>query len=434
MAAGLVALVALAPGIRAVELDPTFGDRGVVRDGRLHVSAIAVQLDGRTLAAGSWMGAPVVTRYTRNGLSDDSFGIGGSVTPPFPDPTSLEALVQQADGRIMLAGSASTSNGFKFLVARLLSSGELDSTFGGTGFVTTAFAGDRAHAQAIALQPDGKVVVAGGAGPAVPIPIFDYAAARYNPDGSLDSTFGSGGRVLVDLGAGLPEMAQDLVVEADGRIVLAGITGSSSGSGCGILGLLADGSLDPSFGVAGMLFLTAGISTDCSALALQSDGRIVVAGGSYQPTGALVVRLYPDGSFDTSFGSGGLTTIPGLGPARGVAIDPTGRIALAAEDYVFARLLPNGTPDRSVGPEGWISPGLGGNPPHFQAHATSIALGPGSAAVLAGDQTFVVITHAALVRYIDDDFETIPTLSETGTILLAALLGLAGLLAIRRAA
>ncbi len=340
-------------------------------------------------------------------------------------------MALQPDGRILVAGSVASGG---FLVARLFANGDLDPSFGGTGYVTLAFPEGSAGASAVALQSDGKVVVVGTVSNFVPIPSQDYAAARFLADGTPDASFGSGGRVVLDLGGRLPEFTEAMVLQPDGRLVMAGLTNAPSGSGCGMARLLENGTLDPSFGTSGLVFPHD--VWDCKALALLGDGRLVVAGAS--KTSGLVMRLQPDGAFDVTFGNGGVVpTSRHVNPANAVALDSRGRIVLAGEgggrEAVFLRLLPDGSPDRAVGPEGWTSTGLGGGPPHYTASATSLSILPGDGILLGVDHN-VFVQQAALVKYIEGDVSTIPTLSEIGTILFAALLGLAGLLAIRRAA
>jgi uncharacterized delta-60 repeat protein len=421
-----------ASAVHALEPDPTFGHRGIVTEYRLSgVSGVAVLPDGRILMARSGGSFGLLGRYERDGSPDESFGVGGIIDPPLPIDTRVRGIALQPDGRIVIGGS---TTGGELLVARLLTDGALDPSFAGAGFVTTAFPGVFANAAAMALLGDGRIVVAGTVGYFTPIPFEDYAAARFLPDGSLDASFGSAGRVVLDLGGRLPEFVQGMAVQPDGRIVLAGLTGAPAGNGCGMARLLENGSLDPSFGVGGMLFPHD--IWDCKAVAVPGeDGRLLIAGAS--KTSGLLMRLQPDGSFDPTFGNGGIVlTDSDLAPSNAIAIDSRGRIVLASEAYsdaALARLLPDGSPDRSVGAEGWIRCGLGGGPPHYTARGAALAILPGGPILLGVDQT-VFSSQAALVKYVEGDASAIPTLSEIATLLFAAFLGLAGILAIRRAA
>src|SRR5437870_3563768 len=149
---------------------------------------------------------------------DPSFGAGGQVLTDFGGGDGARALALQADGRIVVAGRSCPST-WRFALARHDADGTLDPSFGGGGRVLTNFAG-RDEASALALQSDGKIVVAGfsGAGGRQ-----DFAVARYNPDGSLDPSFGSGGRVLTDFGG--DDEASALALQSDGKIVVAGSAG-----------------------------------------------------------------------------------------------------------------------------------------------------------------------------------------------------------------
>jgi uncharacterized delta-60 repeat protein len=210
--------------------------------------------------------------------------------------------------------------------------GDLDPSFGTGGTVTTAFGTSGTSAYAIALQGDGKIVAAGGTG------LQDaFALARYNPDGSLDKTFGTGGLVMT----GINELAgvNAVAVQEDGKIVVAG----SSGGVQGFFTLARynpDGRLDKTFGAGGPVFGTSG---SANALALQGDGKIVAAGSTENTTFALV-RYNPDGILDGTFGTGGtVTTAFGTSgsSASAVALQGMGRssrrVARASTSQALSR-------------------------------------------------------------------------------------------------
>ena len=184
--------------------------------------------------------------------------------------------------------------------------GNLDQTFGRGGKVTTDFNGTTDIAYAIALQPDGKIVVAGymdeysGS--------YDFAVVRYNTDGSLDKSFNGTGKVITSIG---PNVAYSVAIEGDGKIVLAGY-GTGSDYDFAVVRYNSDGSPDTSFNGTGKVITPVGSSADFGqGVAIQGDGRIVVAGRSFD--GSMVdfalVRYNSDGSLDTSFnGTGKVTT------------------------------------------------------------------------------------------------------------------------------
>src|SRR5262245_4675492 len=217
-------------------LDASFGTGGIVTTG-FGVSAeaysAAVQADGKIVAAGegNFNGGDdfALVRYNSNGTLDTTFGAGGKVTTTFnapPSPSSLFAqafsVAVQPDGRIVAAGyigiGACLFNGleqpcFDFALARYNSNGTLDTTFGTGGKVTTDFADPNDQAESVAVQPDGRIVVAGAAGRFTNRG-FDFALARYNTNGTLDTTFGTSGKVTTDF-AGANDVPSSVAVQPD---------------------------------------------------------------------------------------------------------------------------------------------------------------------------------------------------------------------------
>jgi uncharacterized delta-60 repeat protein len=428
-------LLSVSTPAHAVWLDRTFGYRGVATDYIAvgSVAGIAALPDGRILVAATGnQGEAVVRRFDRSGGRDESFGSDGSATLEDPSRSFfVSSMVLQPDGRIVIAGGESSAAGQGFFAARFLPDGTLDTTFGGAGFVTTDFAAGFATALALAIQDDGKIVLAGAFDPPVPpneFPLEDFAAARYDPDGSLDSSFGTAGRLVLDLGGRLPERARAIVIEMDGRIVLGGTT--DQGNGFVLVGLLPDGSVDPGFGAAGRFLLPYGTGADCNAMTLQRDGKIVAAGWVFPPNAELVVRLFPNGSLDPSFGQGGIATVPAPAVAAAVALDAAGRIVLAGNpDFVLTRLLPNGRPDTSVGSEGWLSAHLdGGAQHHADAHA--VAIQADGKILLGGDRSDFG-SYVLMIRY-QEQASSIPTLASGPLLILFALLALTGWIRLAR--
>src|SRR5207249_1300852 len=295
-------------------LDPSFGTGGrVLTDfgGDDEARALALQDDGKIVVAGGF-GGPffALARYNPGGTLDTSFGTGGRVFTNFGGRDGARALALQADGKIVAAGFTSSDFGTRrrFALARYNPDGSLDPSFRG-GRVVTSFA-DRDEASALALQSDGKIVVAGfsDAGGRQ-----DFALARYNPDGGLDLSFGSGGRVLTDFGG--DDEAAALALQADGKIVVAGLSGSGGVALVALARYNPNGTLDASFGSGGQVLTDFGLAR---GLVLQADGRIVVAGG------ISLARYNQNGSLDPSFGSGGraLTDFDALA----LALQPDGKV------------------------------------------------------------------------------------------------------------
>ena len=324
-------------------LDGSFGNGGTVIDqlgaGTSPASvayAVALQPDGKILVAGDATDSGghnqlLVARLNGDGSLDGSFGNGGTVIESLGaagNPASAAgAVALQPNGKILVAGEATDSSGRnQFLVARLNGDGNLDGSFGTSGTVITQLgAGGNAAsvAYAVALQPDGKIVLAGDANGGDG---DQFLLARLDGDGNFDNSFGTGGTVITQLGAGSPPLsdARAIALEPDGRIVAAG-DANDRGSNDELLvaRLDGDGSFDGSFGNGGEVVAQLGTGPNpgslALALALQPDGRIVATGAAVDNGSTpkfLVARLNGDGSLDGSFGNGG-KVITQLGAGAG---------------------------------------------------------------------------------------------------------------------
>jgi uncharacterized delta-60 repeat protein len=421
-AVSVLALVGLAAvGSAALEashggdLDTTFGGGGRVTTeltgGSDSACCIVLQPDGRIVVAGrkgssaASAGKAFVARYLPNGSLDTTFG-GGVVTPDFSAGDDLvQGLALQRDGKIVAAGSTIAPE-TNIALARYNGDGSLDATFGSGGKVITRFApGARARALAVILASDGKIVVSGAArGPG--LPPGNFVVARYNADGSLDGSFGSGGKTITDFGA-LGE-AHGLVTDASGKIVAVGGTFSVSSAGAfwGRSFLAArynaDGSLDTSFGGGKVATEFDGNASQAVAFgaAVQRDGKIVSVG--WADSHGAVVRQNADGTLDASFADGGRLILQQ--PAAGsnlldVAIDSKGRIVAAGSasgesvDFELVRLKPNGDLDPSFGDDGVVLTSFEGQ--SLDA-ANGIALQPDGKLVVAGESEDKI----ALARYL----------------------------------
>jgi uncharacterized delta-60 repeat protein len=236
--------------------------------------------------------------------------------------------------------------------------GDLDPTFGTAGLVTTDFESRDDFGVGAALQPDGKIVVAGNSAVFGPFNV-DFALARYNPDGSLDSTFGSGGTVRNDFGTSI-DAATDVVVLADGKVVAAGV----SGGNFAVARYNPDGSLDATFGSGAPATADFGAFDQANALILQADGKLVCVGFSADQFA--LARFTGDGSLDTTFGTGGKVTtdfgsfdqgFDAAGTADGKIV-ATGR---TGDNFALARYDANGALDASFGSGGKVTTDLGGS-------------------------------------------------------------------------
>jgi uncharacterized delta-60 repeat protein len=321
------------------QLDPGFGAAGrVITSMSSNSSArgVAVQPDGKIVVTGLSSGDFTLVRYNPDGSLDSGFGSAGKVITDFGGPDFSFAIALQPDGKIVVAGSSF----FDFALARYDSGGSLDMSFGSGGKATASITGSE-QAFAMALQPDGKIVLAGvtSVSPINP-DLSDFALARFNSNGSLDTGFGSGGKVVTDFGGG--DIVTSLALQPDGKIVVAGSARAANfiDNNFAVARYNANGSLDLSFGAEGITLTDFGQNDSASAVALQADGKIVVAGSVIQGTSDFALaRFNSNGSLDTGFGSGGkvTTNIRGFDRAFAMAVRPDGKITVAGEaDMNFA--------------------------------------------------------------------------------------------------
>jgi uncharacterized delta-60 repeat protein len=337
--------------------------------------AVAIQRDGKIVAAGSANVAPgvnswfAIARYTVTGKLDRTFGRNGKTVTYFgPRPrrnySSVEAVAIQKDDSVIVAGRSSywpIGGGTDFALARYTPRGRLDPSFGRGGKVVTDFgAPQSASANAAVIQPNGKIVAVGE----------DYrgrrnnfALARYNAHGILDRSFGRGGRVLTKVGEG-SSYGSALVLQRDGKLVAAGHAEGGGHAGHALLRYEADGELDPSFGDGGTVISEAG---NPNALTIQRDRKLVTAGitaGAVHPK-FLLARFHEDGSLDESFGQGGkVHTDFGIrAVAEAVIVRADGKIVVAGtvggRDFALARYTRRGTLDRSFGSGGTVRTDFG---------------------------------------------------------------------------
>lgn len=363
-------------------LDPTFGNGGKVVTTIANVNEIATSLllqpDGKIIIAGS-IALPssvdtsfAILRYNSDGSLDTTFGNGGIVATNIGDDhDSIGAIALQPDGKIIAAGNEAFSRppgeqrNSDIVLARYNSNGTLDSSFGNNGFVTSDFGPFPNYfaddATAVLLQPDGKIIVAGdsdGSG------YFDFLVARYNDNGSLDSTFGNGGFTKTDVGNGYEDGASDAVLQPDGKIVLAGAAlPNSYDLDFALVRYLPNGSPDPSFGNGGVVVF--GLDNlhdeELTAIVLESDGRLVALGDSNNSgrSGFLLLRFFTDGSLDPDFGAGGIVRTPfGGNDTQTTSLALQGNKVVAAgftplyntSDFALARytLTPPESPKRGL--------------------------------------------------------------------------------------
>ena len=430
---GLLLVYSMAVGAPAAtggSLDTTFNPTGTPPGsvvtamapgtGTDYFSDTAIQKDGKIVAAGeAEIGAGgfdlALARYNRNGTPDTAFGTGGKVTTDFGGIGGDDyayAMALQPDGKIVAVGQANTTAGNDdFGVARYNPDGSLDTSFGAGGLVTTSVAPgtNDDFAFAIAIQPDGKLVVAGDAnmGGATG---WDSAVVRYDSDGTVDTTFGSAGEVITPVAPGTAtDWWGSVALQSDGKIVLAGRAGPSANTAMSFARLTTTGAADTSFGTAG--FATVDFSGGYDAnwaggLAIQPDGKIV--SGGVASNEVAVARLNPDGTLDTTFNATGMVTTSIGGGTEQEGYDATlqtdGRIVVAADVFVggvwtfgAARFNPDGTLDTTFDGDGTVLTPVGDG---VGSDAFGVALQKDGQIVVSGESHTVAGGYdAALVRY-----------------------------------
>lgn len=260
-------------------LDPTFGNGGIaVESGSPPTaSAVVLQPDGKIVVSAASFGYFTLARFSSTGSLDTTFGSSGYLNPPFGGlGSNARALLLQLDGKLVAAGQVVPSVGQgDFALARADGMGILDPTFGTGGLVTTNVKPSFDQAAALLLQPNGMLVAAGYTPAGASQAPRDFAVVRYDSFGAPDGTFGVGGVVSTDLG--FDDEGTAAVLQPDGRIVVAGFATNR----IGLVRYDTNGNLDGSFGSGGKVVTPANTALSVSALARQSDGKLVVGGSVY---------------------------------------------------------------------------------------------------------------------------------------------------------
>jgi uncharacterized delta-60 repeat protein len=344
-------------------------ERSAVMTRKLALIALVALAAALSLLTGrSTVASEIQARAPRAGSLDLTFGAGGKVMMDFGGTEEARGVAVQADGKIVAVGSTfdwGTSQGEDFALARFNSDGSLDSGFGTAGRVRTDFGGSD-FASAVAIQADGKLVVAGGRSTWGAGDPGDFALARYNPDGSLDSSFGGGGKVVTDLQGA--DSAAALAIQADGKIVVVGgqrYGGSSSSYDFAVARYDPNGSLDPGFAGVGYAVTPFTPNDDAAnAVVVQRDGKIVAAGSAGRRTeppfsvpDLALARYNADGTLDGSFGAAGkvVNQDPLAYAALSVSLQADGKLVVAGISIV-ARYSGNGSLDPSFGFRGIVFP------------------------------------------------------------------------------
>ena len=390
-------------------LDTSFGTNGQTlldldSNNNDEATSMVTQADGKILIAGFTTASPAggtgnsgnynygVVRLNADGSRDTSFGNNGQILLDLGSNDERAcSVVPQSDGKVLIAGTT-TAGGpdTNYGVVRLNANGSFDTSFGTNGQTLLGLgSGTRDEATSMVTQADGKILIAGTttAQPnGIIIGTTNYGVVRLNANGSRDTSFGTNGQALLELGSDTNDEARSMVTQADGKILIAGFTtaqpdGSISGApSYGVVRLNANGSRDTSFGTNGQTLLDLGSKSGDKAFSLvtQADGKILIAGDTNaQPAGGAgtsqnygVVRLNANGSRDTSFGTNGQALLD-LGSntfdeARSIVAQADGKILIAGNttalpagtisnnsgtnNYSVVRLNADGTQDTAFAP------------------------------------------------------------------------------------
>lgn len=408
--------VQAAPG----DLDPAFGTSGIIMtalEGSAEAQDIVVQSDGKILVAGSMLTTNnniyfVLVRYNADGFLDTTFSDDGIVVTPINGTYDYgESVAVQSDGKILVAGDSFNASSFayEFALARYNTNGTLDTSFSGDGLVTTPIDGKWGGGRSVAVQDDGKILVTGYSG----INGTNHIVLmRYNMNGSLDTSFSGDG--IVNTYIGTSAAGQEVVVQSDGKILVAGYAHKNiNDSDFALVRFNTDGTLDASFSDDGLVTTSIGTAHDYGrSLAVQSDGKILVAGRYYIGNDYYfaLVRYNTNGTMDTSFSDDGIFATDfddtKMAWGKSIAIHSDGRILMAGrsfngsnDDFALVRINTNGTLDTSFSIDGKVTTSIGNS----SDWAEGIAVQSDGNIILAGRYWYEGSGFGiALARYMGD--------------------------------
>ena len=370
------------------DLDSTFDNDGLVTTDAVPfspdrwdgITSVAIQADGKIVAVGksdvlSRSNADfAVARYNIDGSLDSSFHTDGRLITDFGGDETTYAVALQPNGKIVVAGQTCASFGdCDIALARYNRGGALDITFSGDGKQTANLGTNGSHGShgGLAIQSDGKIVVAGYMPNGTD---QDFVVFRYLSNGTLDTTFSGEGKAKINFGTGRNDIAEDLVIQSDGKIVIAGGTfsdGPSRNYDFAVARMNSNGSLDTTFSSNGKQTTNFGADDIAHSVTLEADGKIVLAGEKHTSTAPsiyfAIARYNANGSLDTTFNGTGkkaFSVIPGVSSrANHVIVQSNGMIVMmgwAGTDFALARLNPAGVFDTTFSNDGKFTIEFGG--------------------------------------------------------------------------
>ena len=313
---------------------------------------------------------PNVSSFADGNL-DPAFGVKGMAVTDFGiADDEAQALAVQPDGKVLLAGFSSNSVLKDIAVARYQQDGKLDTTFHTTGYTTFNIGNGNAMARAVAVQEDGRIIIAGTSENAANEASSEIFLVRLTEAGFPDDSFGTEGKLVLPL-QDKPGVAYDLQVAADGDILVAGTVGAGTGMQAMIARIDQQGNLDSTFGEKGIVFIARDYDTAAHSLVLLGDDAILLAGYSKpaEVAGLSLFRLKADGAVDQSFGNKGEVQVAvqdGEAVVYDMAAQADGRLVVVGSydngkyrEVLLGRFLANGQTDTSFGTAGMVRNDLG---------------------------------------------------------------------------
>lgn len=373
-------------------LDPAFNNTGTpgyvtinTNPGKDdNVQAVGTYSDGRVVIAGNMDDNAhfALVRYTALGQLDATFGTGGVVT--LRQATNAEgvpyAITVLADNKLLVAGSSWVSSK-DFAILKLKENGTPDSTFGVNGWASTPALAFEDEVRAMAIQSDGKIVVAGTAEVSSGSKIYDFGVARFNADGTIDNSFGTNGVVTTNINAN--DIPEGIAVQSDGKIVVGGTSDEDGDANYTVVRYTAGGAPDNTYGSGGIAtydmatFGTAGSKDHGHGMALQTDGKVLVTGFSAPAAGGngnvVTMRLTTTGALDVTFSGDGIANFNyGVSNtdegSRAIALQNDGKILVGGDtsgehawfDLLLLRYKTDGTLDSTFNSDGVALSNLSG--------------------------------------------------------------------------
>jgi uncharacterized delta-60 repeat protein len=356
--------------------------------------SIDVQSDGKVIVAGDAYGTPCMIRFDTTGVLDNSFGLGGKVFASWDcgsNPADNEIKIQ-SDGKIVLGTRYHNGENDDFIVARYHVDGTPDLEFGENGQVISQIGSYNDWCNTIAIQPDGKIVAAGGTGILPPGYFkYDFVLVRYNSDGTIDDSFGENGIVTTHIGSS-SSIAYSMAIQQNGKIVLAGEARDSIFTDFTVARYNSDGSPDTAFGNKGFVRTALSATYDhATSMVLQADEKILVAGSAQNGLSnenIALVRYDTTGLLDGTFGTDGVViTDIDQEMGKSLALQSDHKIILAGEytnstiwDFAAFRYNVDGSLDDSFGINGLITTSFGNG----DSYGMAVAIGNDGEILIAG--------------------------------------------------